>query len=398
MSLPYFAQGSLWPRSERHLTLADRGHRRAARLVRPRANHHERGNYSSSRHRVSFGCGGPPATSACVRGSRSRPMLTAPVAPAAAAASSESPSSESPENAGAAAAAPAPECGGAGAGRRQGRNKPAPAPRRSGGPARAAASPLRRRRRRIRRRSTSVSASHPGGCAPRGAKGGERAAGRPAAQAARARRQAVGLARGADDAAADRRARRAVRAGGRREARRDRRRRRRRGGGGARRARRRRRDPRGEILAEGIALPEVGSIPIVAAVPVPMEDEEEADAEEDGGGRGRIVRWTDDEEVRLRELVTEFGTRGQAWPVIAERLGTGRTHAAVEQHWQIMIGKRKRNGQSTCRRAAPLSAATTDAAAALAVHLAARSARGEPRGWARASPGEAGRARGSSRA
>ena len=127
---------------------------------------------------------------------------------------------------------------------------------------------------------------------------------------------------------------------------------------------------RGEILAEGIALPEVGSIPIVAAVPVPMEDEE-GGGRGGGGGRGRIVRWTDDEEVRLRELVTEFGTRGQAWPVIAERLGTGRTHAAVEQHWQIMIGKRKRNGQSNLPARRP-SLGSDDGAAAAAASISPR--------------------------
>ena len=127
---------------------------------------------------------------------------------------------------------------------------------------------------------------------------------------------------------------------------------------------------RGEILAEGIALPEVGSIPIVAAVPVPMEDEE-GGGRGGGGGRGRIVRWTDDEEVRLRELVTEFGTRGQAWPVIAERLGTGRTPAAVAQHWQIMIGKRKRNGQSNLPARRP-SLGSDDGAAAAAASISPR--------------------------
>ena len=83
------------------------------------------------------------------------------------------------------------------------------------------------------------------------------------------------------------------------------------------------------------------------------------------------MRWTDDEEVRLRELVTEFGTRGQAWPVIAERLGTGRTHAAVEQHWQIMIGKRKRNGQSNLPARRP-SLGSDDGAAAAAASISPR--------------------------
>ena len=81
---------------------------------------------------------------------------------------------------------------------------------------------------------------------------------------------------------------------------------------------------RGEILAEGIALPEVGSIPIVAAVPVPMEDEE-GGGRGGGGGRGRIVRWTDDEEVRHTRARDRVWDAQPGVAVIAERLGTGRT-------------------------------------------------------------------------
>ena len=44
----------------------------------------------------------------------------------------------------------------------------------------------------------------------------------------------------------------------------------------------------------------------------------------------------------MRALVQELGSTGH-WPAIAERLGSGRTTAGVEQHWQILTGRRKRN-------------------------------------------------------
>jgi len=55
-------------------------------------------------------------------------------------------------------------------------------------------------------------------------------------------------------------------------------------------------------------------------------------------------RWTVDEEARLRALVQEIG-KGK-WTLIAENLGTGRSASGVEQHWQIMIGQRKRNSSA----------------------------------------------------
>lgn len=57
-----------------------------------------------------------------------------------------------------------------------------------------------------------------------------------------------------------------------------------------------------------------------------------------------VHRWTVDEEARLRALVQEIG-KGK-WSKIAERLGTGRSASGVEQHWQIMIGQRKRNSSA----------------------------------------------------
>lgn len=34
------------------------------------------------------------------------------------------------------------------------------------------------------------------------------------------------------------------------------------------------------------------------------------------------------------------------WAMIADNLGTGRSASGVEQHWQIMIGQRKRNSSA----------------------------------------------------
>ena len=63
---------------------------------------------------------------------------------------------------------------------------------------------------------------------------------------------------------------------------------------------------------------------------------------------GSAQRWSPGEETTLRELVTELGVK--RWAEIAERLSTGRTAAGVEQHWQIMSGKRKRNGTANAGR------------------------------------------------
>lgn len=61
---------------------------------------------------------------------------------------------------------------------------------------------------------------------------------------------------------------------------------------------------------------------------------------------GKILRWTPEEEAKLKEAVEEKGVRGQ-WQAIAEELGTGRTPAGVDQHWQIMSGRRKRYAQQS---------------------------------------------------
>jgi hypothetical protein len=103
----------------------------------------------------------------------------------------------------------------------------------------------------------------------------------------------------------------------------------------------------------------------------------------------KVPRWTPEEEARLRALIEEPGTKPnpgpspspspipspspnpnpnpnpgpkpnpehpkpnpkqelgeKQWGAVAGRLETGRSPAGVEQHWQIMNGKRKRNGEA----------------------------------------------------
>ena len=61
---------------------------------------------------------------------------------------------------------------------------------------------------------------------------------------------------------------------------------------------------------------------------------------------GKTQRWNPDEEEKLRLLVNEYGASGH-WPLISEKLETGRTTAGVEQHWQILTGRRKRNSSGS---------------------------------------------------
>lgn len=65
--------------------------------------------------------------------------------------------------------------------------------------------------------------------------------------------------------------------------------------------------------------------------------------EKRGRKRGTSVpRWTPEEEQKLKRLVEEHGDKD--WPTISSKLETNRSPAGVEQHWQIMNGKRKRTG------------------------------------------------------
>jgi len=90
--------------------------------------------------------------------------------------------------------------------------------------------------------------------------------------------------------------------------------------------------------------------------------------------RGVAHRWTVDEESRLRALVGEIGKN--KWAVIAESLGTGRSASGVEQHWQIMIGQRKRNSSAkTSLRPSTTATTTTANSAALIMNAHAPAAR-----------------------
>lgn len=59
--------------------------------------------------------------------------------------------------------------------------------------------------------------------------------------------------------------------------------------------------------------------------------------------RTTVPRWTSEEEEQLTALVTSLGEK--AWVEVSTQLGSGRTPSGVEQHWQIMTGKRKRDGK-----------------------------------------------------
>jgi len=58
-------------------------------------------------------------------------------------------------------------------------------------------------------------------------------------------------------------------------------------------------------------------------------------------GGSKVPRWSAEEQARLMGLVTELGDKN--WKEIAARLGNGRSATAVEQHYNIVIGKRKRS-------------------------------------------------------
>ena len=88
---------------------------------------------------------------------------------------------------------------------------------------------------------------------------------------------------------------------------------------------------------------------------------------------GKVSRWTQEEEERLKALVHELGSSGQ-WQAIAERLETGRTAAGVDQHYQLMTGRRKR--YSAAEKAAAGEAGAE--AAAAAAHMVAASMEARP--------------------
>ena len=80
----------------------------------------------------------------------------------------------------------------------------------------------------------------------------------------------------------------------------------------------------------------------------------------------KLPRWNDDEEARLRTAVDELGEK--AWAQCAERIraenGHLRSAASVEQHWQILTGKRKRDGKRSEALALRASPAASSGGAA----------------------------------
>ena len=98
-------------------------------------------------------------------------------------------------------------------------------------------------------------------------------------------------------------------------------------------------------------------------------------ADETSGAEAKKRKsWTPAEESQLRTLVAELGPG--AWPAIAQRLGTGRSATAVDQHWRKSAASApsaapkpaKRARKSAAKRAAKSAAkpvATGDSLAAL---------------------------------
>jgi hypothetical protein len=84
------------------------------------------------------------------------------------------------------------------------------------------------------------------------------------------------------------------------------------------------------------------------------DDAQDATDEHAQGGRAKkkrrtpgakVPRWSIEEEDKLRALVEENGTKD--WAKVAAELGSHRSPAGVDQHWQILSGKRRRNGKAT---------------------------------------------------
>ena len=80
-----------------------------------------------------------------------------------------------------------------------------------------------------------------------------------------------------------------------------------------------------------------------------------------GAERRTSARWTNEEEAKLRSAVGELG-KGK-WTLVADRLGTGRSPSAVEQHWQIVTGQRKSKGRHAQAHAAAQAGRLADATA-----------------------------------
>ena len=89
--------------------------------------------------------------------------------------------------------------------------------------------------------------------------------------------------------------------------------------------------------------PDEGHASLVSLAPclpdAPAGQDSETSVAELCGRRGRNPRWTLEEEDQLCQLLRQMGN---SWEAIANQLGTGRTPIGVQQHWQILTGRRKR--------------------------------------------------------
>ena len=111
--------------------------------------------------------------------------------------------------------------------------------------------------------------------------------------------------------------------------------------------------------------------------------------ETSGAEPAKRRRWTPDEEAELQALVGKLGP--DKWPAVAQRLGTGRSAAAVELHWKGTAASApsaapkpaKRARKSAAKRAAksaaiPMATLGSDSLAALPPPEAAKRARSRP--------------------
>ena len=115
------------------------------------------------------------------------------------------------------------------------------------------------------------------------------------------------------------------------------------------------------VYVTAVVEPDVGTEgqvqPVLPAAVLPDPIEVPANpnpvAADSGGKRSdragkKVPRWNQEEDQRLLTLVEQLGTEGKSdWASIAQQLGTGRTPTAVDQHWNILTGKRpKPSGKS----------------------------------------------------
>ena len=49
-----------------------------------------------------------------------------------------------------------------------------------------------------------------------------------------------------------------------------------------------------------------------------------------------MLRWTTDEESKLKKLMKDKDAKKYSWTDVADKLGTGRSSQAVAQHWKLM--------------------------------------------------------------